>query len=535
MAVTSTTKARTKATAKPALKAKAHDKARPASRTAKTATKPVSKGTRNPKGAKLPDDDVEDAIAEAVGSKKKTKGGVAGAVLDFAAIYGNTVDAISRKMDFDADLLDDIPPMSTNNLMLDLLLGGGIRPAWYTHYGPEQSCKTTGALQIMAAAIMAMVPIIGFADYEGSTKNSKPYVNSILKANGLKVTAKDVFGRKDQNTGEWLVRPIVRYRSETIGEKFFDWLAEILRSLPDKKFIAGKWWLVFEETKPNLAKYKEHAVASMAKKYGKGLWIEAPDDKLQAVILLDSYPGMNPTANDDEDANNSLALQARMFSKHIPRVKGRMASKMVAVIGMNQLRDIPMAMHGPKEKEPCGQALRYNSDVRIEFRPIWSNLPFNPKFDTDERLEMEKSATHNGKDRYRYVRMKTFKNKLWNPGRKAFVRVWTEDATGEAKGFDPFFDTVHFLKETGQLTGKNKGSIWLKLEGLGEAKKSLSWFELKQWVLGDKATMSAISQKAGFKPMDLRRFCFRQLQKGVAEAAYVAKRQQGKVAEEEEA
>lgn len=526
MAVTSTSKTKAKATtAKPAVKTKAHAKDRPALKNAKPARK-ITKRTSEP------DDDVDEAIAEAVGAKK-AKGGVATAVLDFASIYGNTVDVIARKMDFDADLLGDIPPMSTGNLMLDLLLGGGIRPAWYTHYGPEQSCKTTGALQIMAAAILAMVPIIGFVDYEGSTANSKPYVNSILKANGLKVSVKDVFGRKDQNTGEWLVRPIVRYRAETIGEKFFDWLAEILRKLPDKKFVAGKWWLVFEENKINTAKYKEHAVAAMTKKYGKGLWIEAPDDKLQAVILLDSYPGMNPTANDDEDANNSLALQARMFSKHIPRVKGRLSSKMVAVIGMNQLRDVPMAMYGPKEKEPCGQALRYNSDVRIEFRPIWSNLPFIPKFDTEERLEMEKSVTHAGKDRYRYVRMKTYKNKLWNPGRKAFVRVWVEDAIGEAKGFDPFFDTVHFLKETGQLSGKNKGSLWLKLEGLGEAKKSLSWLELKEWVLGDKKRMSEISAKCGFKPMDLRKFCFRQLQKGVAEAAYVAKRQQGKIKEEE--
>lgn len=505
-----------------------------AKKTTKAAAKtPAKKVTRKVvKNVAANDDEVDAALEEAVGAKKKGKG-VTAAVLDFAAMYGNAVDVISRKMDFDSDALEDTPPMSTGNLMLDLILGGGIRPAWYTHYGPEQSCKTTGALQIMAAAIQAAIPIVGFIDYEGSTANSKPYVNSILKSNGLKVSVTDVFGKKDSNTGDWLVRPIVRYRSETLGEKFFDWLAEILRKLPDKRFVAGKWWLVFEDNKINTAKYKEHAVAAMTKKYGKGLWLEAPDDKLQAVILLDSYPAMNPTANDDEDANNSLALQARMFSKHLPRVKGRLASKMVAVIGMNQLRAIPMAMHGPKEQEPGGQALRFNSDVRIEFRPIWSNLPFNPKFDTDERLEMEKSVTHNGKDRYRYVRMKTYKNKLWNPGRKAFVRVWVEDATGEAKGFDPFFDTVHFLKETGQLTGKTKGGIWLKLESLGEAKKSLTWFELKEWVLGDKKRMSEISIKCGYKPMDLRKFCFRQLQKGVAEAAYVAKRQLGKIKEEE--
>lgn len=498
-----------------------------------TKTKVVARRVNKSTG--VVEDDVDKAIAKAVGIKKGKKGQLEAdsPTLDMRSIYGKSVDDISRKMDFDADTLEDIPPMSTGLLMLDLLEGGGIRPAWYTHYGPEQSCKTTGALQIMAAAIKAAIPIIGFADYEGSTKNSRPYVGSILRANGLKVSVKEVFGKKDPVTGKWVIEPIVRYKSETIGEKFFDWLAEILRMLPDKKFIAGEWWLVFESNKVNDAKYKKYAVPSMAKKYGKGLWVKATDGKLQAVIFVDSYPGMNPTANDNEDANNSLALQARMFSKHIPRVKGRMASKMVAVIGMNQLRDIPMAMHGPKEKEPCGQALRYNSDVRIEFRPLASNLPFNPKFDADDRLEHERSVTHAGKDRYRYVRMKAFKNKLWTPGRKGFVRVWVEDATGEAKGFDPFFDTAHFLKETGQLTGKNKGAIWLNLKGIGQAKKSISWMELKTWVLGTKAEMTEISKKCGFKPMSLRAFCFKQLSNGVAEQCYIDKRNLVKVKEEE--
>jgi len=310
-------------------------------------------------------------------------------------------------------------------------------------------------------------------------------------------------------------------------------MADLLRKLPDKKYIAGKWWLVFDDDKVNKAKLGDHVVTSMAKKYGKGLWVEAPDGNLQALILVDSYPAMNPTANDDDDANNSLALQARMFSKHLPRVKGRMAAKMVAVIGINQLRAVPMAMYGPKEMEPGGQALKYYSDVRIQWTPLASGLPFNPKFDTDDRLEHEMSVTNEGKDRYRYIRMKAIKNKLWTPGRKGFVRLWVEDATGEARGFDPFFDTMLYLKETGQITGAKRIKMELNLDGIGKAKKSVSWMTIKQWVLGTKEEKTKICIALGYKPMDLRMYCFKQMENGKAEELYVAKRNDGKKIEDD--
>ncbi len=279
---------------------------------------------------------------------------------DYNSLLNETIDAISMRQGFTSDPLEDTAPMSTGNLMLDLIYGGGIRPAWYTHYGKEQSCKTTGALSILASAIKQDIPMIALCDYEGSTKNSQPYVASILKTMGVDKSLKQVFGERDKETGQWNVKPIIRYRAETIGEKFFDWLSEILRQLPDKKKVAGKWWYIFEDNKANKAKLGEFANKTMNKQYGPGLWIEAKDDKLQAIILVDSYPAMNPLDNDEEDGNKTIALRARMFSNHIPRVKGRLAQKMVAVIGINQLRAAPMAMYGPSETEPCGEALKFN-------------------------------------------------------------------------------------------------------------------------------------------------------------------------------
>ncbi len=356
-----------------------------------------------------------------------------------------------------------------------------------------------------------------------STKNSKGYVRSIVRGAGIKITMDELFGKKNDE-GKWIIRPRVRYHAESVGEKFYDYLSEVLRSLPDKKFINKKWWLIFEETKVNKAKYEEYADKTMPKKYGKGLWIEAPDDKLQAVFFVDSYPAMNSTANDEEDVNNGLALQARMHSKHLPRVKGRLAEKMVALIGVNQIRDVPMAMFGPKVQEPGGKALRFNSDVRIRNTPRGSGQPLWPKNFNKQFEEVEKSVEEPGSlDRYRYINTKAIKNKLWTPYRQAWMRIWIEDGSGVARGFDPFWDTMYYLKQTGQLIGKGRKSLSLKLEGIGTG-KGIEWSDYKLWVLGDKAQMIAICKKAGFKPMSLRAFCFKQLASGIGEKLYLTQR-----------
>lgn len=468
--------------------------------------------------AKKKQKDVEvDVEAEEPKSKKK-KGSTA--KFDYASIYGDQLDVIARRQGVEVSSLDIGDPMSTGMLCLDIQLGGGIRAGMYTSLGWEQVAKTTNILTVMANAIKAKIPLLELWDYEGSTRNSKRYVESIIRGAGVKLEKGQLFGKKNEDTGKWIIRPLVRYHSESVGDKFFDYMSEVLRKLPDKKFIAKKWWLRFDETKENKAKYGDMADSSMTKKYGKGYWLPAPDGNLQGIFFVDSYPAMNPSANDDEDANNSLGLAARMFAKHLPRVKGRLAEKMVAMMGVNQLRDIPMAMYGPKEQEPCGKALRFNSDVRTRNTSRASGMPLWPKNFNDNRSEVEKSVEFEGKDVYRYIQVKAIKNKLWTPGRKVWVRIWEQDGSGVARGFDPFFDTMHYLRLTGQLSGKGREKLLLSLEGVGKA-KPLTWYDYKAWVLGDKEQMIKISKKAGFKPMSLRSYCFKQIASGKGEELYV--------------
>lgn len=460
--------------------------------------------------------------------KRQVKADVQPAVkkpkFDVASIYGDLLDTIEKRQGIENTGLDVAPPMSTGLLQVDMILGGGIRSCMLTGAGNEQCAKTTLALTAMAAAIKEEIPIIAFADAEGSTKNSKPYVQSILKGSGINMTVDQVFGKKDKATGKWLIPPRVRYRATSVLERFYDWLSEILRDLPDKRYVAGNWWLIFDEkNKKHVAKVGQFADKEMGRKYGNGLWVPAPNDKMQGIIFLDSYTALVPESKDEEAISNQLSVKASAFSKQLERVKGRMADKMVTIYGLNHLRSNPMAMFGPKEEEKGGAALRQFSDVRLRqtsrslsgpkayFSPKPGKKGGKPTFN-----EIERSVEYAGRDEYRYVHVKAVKNKLWTPERTGWIRIWVEDGNGVARGIDPFFDVMAYLKDTGQVSGQRK-ALKLNLEGLGKAKKPLTWEECKLWVLGSKEDMAKISKIAGYQPMSLRAFCFKQMKSGVGE------------------
>ena len=456
---------------------------------------------------------------------------------DYLSLLNETIDDVSHRLNYDSDPLEEATPMSTGMLILDLLYGGGIRPGWYTHFGAEQSSKTTGTLVIAASALKQNVPFISYFDYEGSSANSIPYIQSIVKTAGLNQSVGQIFGTKDPDTGKWITPPMIRFHAESIGERFFDFLGAVLRELPDKKKINGQWWLVYDEAnKKAKAKVSEFADPTMAKKYGKGLWVPADNGELQAIFIVDSYPAMNPASNDEDETDNSIALQARMFSKQLPRVKGRLMQKMVAVIGTNQLRAVPMAMFGPKEAEPGGQALKFNSDVRCKFTPRASGHPLWPKnFDKDTGWELEKSVEYEkGIDGYRYIHLKTVKNKLSAPNRIGWLRIWAKDGSGNARGYDPFFDTAYYLYLTGQLVGRGRKSMKLQLNNT-DITPAIDWPTLKLWVLGNNQQKKEICAKLGYKkPFCLRKYCFSQLRRGTGERLYVEHSQSSDVEESED-
>lgn len=248
---------------------------------------------------------------------------------------------------------------STGLLSLDLMLSGGmVTGGWYTTFGGEQSSKSTLVMNQMARAVNMPVPYLIYFDYEGSF--SSEYFLAIARHNGVidNDTPDDeamhkIFGLKDDKNN-WIVKPRIRYYPMSIGEKFFDLVAKLERSLPDKLFKGGKWWLVYDDTKEN-KKYKSQADEALLKKTGK-YWVETTDGYPQAIIAVDSYPAMMPEKQDVDDPSQGLGAQARMFADNMKRIKGKMNAKRITVLGVNQLRLRPMVQFG------CVHA-----DVKIPF------------------------------------------------------------------------------------------------------------------------------------------------------------------------
>ncbi len=183
------------------------------------------------------------------------------------------------------------------------------------------------------------------------------YIENIMRNMGAKADVKSIFGVRDEKTGKYIVVPRVRYKSEGVAEKFFDYVAKIQRMLPDKKKIGDNWYYIYEDTKENRAVVGKNYDVNYWRKT-KRLRVPAKDGSLQCLILVDSYPAMLPETQDVDDPNNAIATQARMFSDQLKRVKGKMKGKRMAVLGINQLRLRPMVAYGSPEYEPCGEALK---------------------------------------------------------------------------------------------------------------------------------------------------------------------------------
>jgi RecA/RadA recombinase len=466
----------------------------------------VVEGAKGKKEKSIPEKDRDGSRAVVYGKGIRTPDAIPG--MDYDSVLNNierTVGLGSTGMGGETDIR-----MSTGILMLDVLSGGGITAGWYTNFGEEQSCKSTLAMVIGSYAVTQSVPIIEYFDFEGSTTPN--YVQNILNTMGVKATVEDVFGVKDRQ-GNYVKRPRIRYHPADTAEQFFDSLAMLQRELPDKIFEGGSWWYVYAHTKVNR---KRLAGVEYDKKrftkYNK-FYVPAKDGSLQALLITDSYPAMLPERLDVDEPGAGLAAVARMFAEQLPRVKGKLRRKRIAVIGINQLRDVPMAKYGPPKKQAAGNAVRYYSDVRFQLtaRALSAIPEARPGKDTP--FEVENSVEFNGKDYYRYINVKGEKNKFSQPNISVWLRLWIEDGEGQARGFDPVFDTYEYLKTTGQLVG-NRKKMLIKFEG-NEARKPLEWADFKTLVLGEKDEIAKVCKKAGMKPFYVRKHCFSQVRKGV--------------------
>jgi RecA/RadA recombinase len=325
--------------------------------------------------------------------------------------------------------------ISTGSLVADLIIGGGWPTGrWVALFGMEASCKSTLLYHTLGNAIKQNVNA-EFFDFEGSTDPS--YLKKILN-----IDLSNIFGLRKEG-GTWEIAPQCRYHQPDLGEPIFRYMHRILKILPDKVQNAGQWFYVYDK------KPKESYDVKLYKNTGR-FWVPAEDGALQVIWFIDSLPAMLTEKQDEKDETNEIGLQARMFSKNIPLIKSRLARKRCSVVAVNQIRMKPMAFGNP-EYEPCGEAPRFYSDIRLQCRSC-SN-PF-----AKGQIEEEACWDSIGIDRYRYIKICTRKNKCFSPFRESLMRIWMEEKGDTGRGLDPVFDTFQYLKETGQIVEEGRGT-----------------------------------------------------------------------------
>lgn len=422
--------------------------------------------------------------------------------------------------------LSDEDRLDTGLLCLNGILGGGITAGMYTFFGPEQSAKTTGAITLAGASVNQDVGLRMLWDAENSTGSSTDYVENIFKMQRVKADVETLFGVKKD--GKYIIKPLVYYRDEGEAETFFNFMSALLRRLPLKRFEDKQWWLIYPKDKEHLARFGDQMDQRMSK-LNDAIYLPAKSGALQAIVIIDSYPGLVPESLDDDDPNNSIAQAARELSKGITRIKGKLRSRRVALVGINQLRTNPMARFSNPEYEPGGGAIKFFSDVRLRFFPrALSSVPFHPK--GEGQFEKE-PGINGGTDTYRYINVRAIKNKLSLPNRETWLRIWVEDQHGQAQGYDPVWDVFYALHLSGQVEGK-RSALRLKPHGRDPFKKTLTWLQFKQAVIGSKEQKQEVFKYLGMsKVVDLRNFLLGQMKKGVYEGLYVEAQKINKKAE----
>lgn len=441
--------------------------------------------------------------------------------------YASILKDIERKFKLTSNSMDiearRQTALSTGLLATDLIIGLGLLPGWSTVFGGEQSCKSTLCMHTEVSAVESNVPLVVKFDYEGST-DPEYYGSTLDSMTGGKLDLDSIFGLAD-GKGDYIKKPRIRLYTESVGDQFFNSMAALLRRLPDKVYEDGHWFYVYENTNDNRKRVGSSYSKAKFSEWNK-FYVDCPvAGTPQALMVVDSYPYMYPDSLDEDDKDAGMAAVARMFSANIPKLAPKLKRKSIVVLGVNQLRERPMARGNPFY-EPGGQAIRFTSQLRIG--QTSRALPSG----AGGQIEEEDSVSvDGGKDTYRYIVQRTEKNKTGGiPRAEVWQRVWVSDAEGRAHGLDPTWDTYQYLKLTGQVDGPLK-KLRFSIPNMPE---TIAWWDFKALILLKGKDLKEHCSSLGLtKNPKVREFCWKQLREGDGYNKYIAQMQGTEVPEEE--
>jgi len=172
------------------------------------------------------------------------------------------------------------------------------------------------------------------------------------------------------------------------------------------------------------------------------------------LIVLDSVAAL-PSVNvlTESMKQQHVAQEARMWSKALRKLKGKMSKFNTTFLVTNQLREDPGKMFGNPVGTPMGRALKFYSDMRIEVK---------------KREVYREDSGDTRTDLGHQIRYRIKKNKVGDPGGYALTDVWYGEGFDKEKAlldaaqvanvikqsgswysFDPSLESVEEIKEQG--------------------------------------------------------------------------------------
>lgn len=442
---------------------------------------------------------------------KEEAAAAAAAAGPFRFDYGSVIKDVEKQF----ALTESSPSnerLQTGHAVYDVMMGGGLPPGRMVTFSGQESCgKSTELMTIIKAGATAALGFNNYWDYEGSF--DRTYMGSLMG---------------DAKLSE-ILDERMRVWPKNHGEDFFEAQGEILRNLPDKKYLDGGWYLCFPHEKEWISFFSEDNLkADPSRKYSKTLYTQfgmycVPSDPLpQGIIFVDSWASMVSKELDVVDASHKMSPEAQMFSAHLKKIAGKLEEKRVILVGTNQVREKPMAQGNPFY-EPGGRALEHWSSIRnwqsprVNCPEEMNNLTSHTKGVHREQSVLDPDR----EDHYRYILLENKKNKTSLPYLTGWGRIWIRDDQDLSRGWDPVFDAWYYMAMTGQVrpldgkTGMPKMKAF-KLEFEDLQFDKMTWFDFKRLVLFQNEQLQEFCQTLGLTdPPRIRERIRAQIQVGI--------------------
>ena len=394
--------------------------------------------------------------------------------------------------------------LQTNILSLDLILGGGMRSGrWYEVAGEESCGKSTWLYEACSQALQFIPNTVKglFVDAEGTLDDV--WFSNITGCEDLT----EVFGLRDEKTGNWVKTPIIRRYRPAVGEQALKFMKGVLQGMPDKVLVKDTWYYMFIP-KTSKAAMKANPESGTRKLQGRlkdkkgnvlyskelfsktgNFYVPIPNNYAGPELLMgtDSMASLTPEAKANEDSG-ALGGNARMFGDHVSTIKSEMSKKGVVHFAINQLREKPMAFGDPRYT-PGGNTLKHAVDCRVFGWKVSVPPPGKGQV-----------LQENGEE-YRYAKFKTYKNKVFLPHKETLLRWWTGHNGHSGFGCDPVFDTKNYLEMTGQIASVNSKKFKVLLPGF--SKYELDKESFKKMVLTSRLRKRCLTQLKNGKGVKL--------------------------------